>query len=235
MTELIDRAEHAETEAKRARARREAANLAALLWKRRDRLPGKAYPLAPYQRLLETLTVLRADERRRWWGASPDDREAAALFQGFARLMPLLALSQMSAGATRPRLSGAAYDALTVAEQTLLSDIGAWIDASVPEVGETAPPAVHFVFEETDPSADHARQLTDSELPASSAGDMGAREDTRSAPNAKGPIDEASLAEEPEPTISPGTFREAAVRCIDDLLLHLTRVRASLAVPSPRT
>jgi hypothetical protein len=134
LSELILQAESAESEAERDRARREAARIVTILWRRRSALPGRVYPLAPFRRLVDTLALLWPSDAQQWWRTAPADRDVVAVFQAFARLMGALMLARVPQNEAPPLVSGAAFDALSPDERVILEQIRAWMGAADPDV-----------------------------------------------------------------------------------------------------
>lgn len=136
VAELIHRAERARTPAERSTAKKDATETILRIWERRKSLPGRAYPLAPYEDLLRVIDRLRPDDNPFRYGGSHETRKdqlAAELFDGLSRLTIALLLGSIPSGARSVRTDAAVVDSLSKSEQRVLMALNHWADLFVPK------------------------------------------------------------------------------------------------------
>ncbi|MDB4914276.1 MAG: hypothetical protein JWM95_1920 [Gemmatimonadetes bacterium] len=121
------------------------------LWEYRRALPGNAYPLAKYDKVIEFLEVLRpADSPFAYFGRharAADERAAAELFDSFSRLLATMLLSKVanSRVSKRKRL---AQEALSKQERDLLGSIDRLFRLAIPPAQKATRVRVVFLAEE---------------------------------------------------------------------------------------
>jgi hypothetical protein len=130
LADLIEKAKGSATAAERARYRKVATDVILKLWSRRDSLPGRAYPLAPFGNILRTLDLLRP-EGNPWRFARGKDGErerlARHVFDYSSRLFVALLLIDLPSWVLTRRPSSVAIQALSVREQRVLRAFTKWI------------------------------------------------------------------------------------------------------------
>jgi hypothetical protein len=130
LAELIDKAENGGTAAKRLRAHKSATETILKIWEHRTSLPGKAYPLAPYKDVLKVLDLLRPDDNPfRYFGHPAETKRAqlaADLFDGLSRLIIVLLWMKVPLGEESAEVHTTASDALSEAEQHVLTALQQW-------------------------------------------------------------------------------------------------------------
>jgi hypothetical protein len=143
LAELIHAAENAETPEDRLRAQAQATETILKIWEHRTALPGRAYPLAPYQDILQVLNRLRpGDNPFSYFGHDIQARReqlAAILFDRLTRLIIALLLMRMpsSADAGTEEGQGVAINALSETEQHILCSLQEWHDLFAPTDNKT--------------------------------------------------------------------------------------------------
>ena len=132
LAELIHAAENAETPEDRLRAQAQATETILKIWEYRTALPGRAYPLAPYQDILQVLNRLRpGDNPFSYFGhdiQARREQRAAILFDRLTRLIIALLLMRMPANVEAGTEEGqsVAVDALSEMEQHILRSLQDW-------------------------------------------------------------------------------------------------------------
>jgi hypothetical protein len=117
------------------------------LWEYRRVLPGRAYPLAKFDKVIEFLEVLRPSDgpfayfSRR--SEKAEERAAAELFDSFSRLLATLLLSRVVTARPSKRRQ-AAQRALTGQERDLLDSLDRIVRLAIPP--RQKPPRVRAVF-----------------------------------------------------------------------------------------
>jgi hypothetical protein len=131
LADLIHKAENGKTSAERTKAQNQAVETILKIWEHRKSLPRNAYPLAGYADLLKVVDRMRFDnDPYRYYGnnfPTRTDEIAAALFQDFARLIPLLLLRRINILEAQKKLDSAIVEALDGEEQSLLSALHEWL------------------------------------------------------------------------------------------------------------
>lgn len=137
LAELIHEAKNGGTAAKRTKASRQATETILRIWEHRRLLPGKAYPLAPYNELLAVLHRLRPDANPfgvyRQYGETRKDHLAADLFDKLTRLVIALLLVKVPSNASSDAKDTNVIEALTYEEQQVLSAIQGWFEFFTPK------------------------------------------------------------------------------------------------------
>ena len=130
LAELIDQAENAKTVAGRAKARKQAVATILKVWEHRKSLPGKAYPLMPYEDVLAVLARLRPDNnpfRYRGYDAKTRiEQYAADLFDSLTRLIIALIFRKLPPQVWSEKVDVAAIKALSKPEQYMLVSLYQW-------------------------------------------------------------------------------------------------------------
>ncbi len=130
LAELIDKTKSGSTAAERTKARKSATETILKIWKHRALLPGRAYPLAPYQEVLKILSVLRpSDDPYRFFGSQLEkkrDQLAAKIFDGLSRLVIALLLMKIPPAGRSRRVGTVAIKALSKTEQHVLKSLQEW-------------------------------------------------------------------------------------------------------------
>jgi len=130
LAELIDTAENGTTSEERISAQARATETILKIWERRTSLPGRAYPLAPYQDILQVLNRLRPDDNPfNYFGHDPQARReqlAAELFDSLTRLVIALLLMRMPPHVEGEETEAAAVEALNETEQHVLRSLQQW-------------------------------------------------------------------------------------------------------------
>jgi hypothetical protein len=144
LADLIEKAKGSATAAERARYRKVATDVILKLWSRRDSLPGRAYPLAPFGNVLRTLDLLQP-EGNPWRFARGKDGErerlARRVFEYSSRLFVALLLLDLPPWVFSREPSAVAVKALSVREQRILKAFTRWFKvmaAETPKRGREA-------------------------------------------------------------------------------------------------
>lgn len=136
LAELIDQAENGPTADERSRARQNATETILKIWEHRASLPGRAYPLTSYKNVLLVLDRLRPDRNPFRYvvrhGNATRQQLAAELFDGLSRLVIALLLMEMPATRGRLEADPAASQALSEAEQHMLTAFSHWAELFEP-------------------------------------------------------------------------------------------------------
>jgi hypothetical protein len=130
LAELIDRTETGPTPTERRQAFNDATATIIRLWEHRTVLPGRAYPLSPYQDAARFLALLDTPSNPYLWVGSGSERRwegiTRQLFQTHSLLV--FSLTLKSTEGLKERLpSSAATAALTQSERHLLSAFQSWV------------------------------------------------------------------------------------------------------------
>lgn len=122
----------ASTARQRTTARREALHLITIVWEHREKLVGRAYPLAPLRQILDVISLFTEDESRPWWGYHQKDATEAMLFRAFTKLMPCLLLLHGPDVDRVPRPGDAPYEYLEQDERAILEAVRDWLSWRTP-------------------------------------------------------------------------------------------------------
>lgn len=137
LAELIHEAKNGGTTAKRTKASRQATETILKIWEHRRSLPGKAYPLAPYNELLTVLHRLRPDANPfgvyRQYGETRRDHLAAVIFDRLTRLVIALLLVRVPSDSSSDAKENNVTETLTNEEQQVLSAIQGWFEFFTPK------------------------------------------------------------------------------------------------------
>lgn len=132
VAELMDRADHGSTASERSKAYKDATETILKIWDHRTSLPGNTYPLAPYTEILKTIELLKPNDNPFWYAFSQGKEKrqhlAASLFDSFLRLIIALLLMEVPLRQRTATADRTATDALTEAEQRVLTAILQWGD-----------------------------------------------------------------------------------------------------------
>lgn len=130
LAELIDHAENAETVTGRAKARKQAVATILKVWEHRKSLPGKAYPLTPYEDVMAVLARLHPGNNPfRYPSLGTGARKeqlAADLFDNLTRLVIALLLMKLSPAIWSTKLDATVIKALNKQEQYILVSLNQW-------------------------------------------------------------------------------------------------------------
>lgn len=127
LAELILAAEIAPNAAKRSRARASAAETILKIWAQRSSLPARAYPLARYRHILDTLNNLRPDRDNWRWitehAGSTREKLVGSIAGDLTCLIFVLLLIEMPSQEGLTDLDAAAIEALSDTEEHILSSL----------------------------------------------------------------------------------------------------------------
>jgi hypothetical protein len=130
LADLIEKAKGSATAAERERYRKVATDVILKLWSRRDSLPGRAYPLAPFGNVLRTLDLLQPEGNPWRFARGKDEtreRLARHVFDYSSRLFVALLLIDLPSWVLTQRSPSVAVNALSVREQRVLRAFTKWI------------------------------------------------------------------------------------------------------------
>jgi hypothetical protein len=132
VSELIDKAEKGSNVAERAKARKSATETILKIWQQRTSLPGDAYPLKSYDKVIKVVDLLCLDNNPfKHFGHDENAKKnelAALLFDRLSRLVIAILLMNRPSGATSTKVSTSAVKALRKKEQYLLIALQRWSD-----------------------------------------------------------------------------------------------------------
>jgi hypothetical protein len=127
VAELINQAQTLTQSHERNQAQKQAIETILKIWERRENLPHRAYPLAPFKDLLKILTLLQPNNNPyRFSQLSRIDELAAVLFDRLTRLTILLLLTHVPHSEEATKSSRAAVKAMTDEEQEVLNRLNDW-------------------------------------------------------------------------------------------------------------
>jgi len=127
VAELINQAQTLTQSRERNEAQKQAVETILKIWERRENLPHRAYPLAPFKDLLKILTLLQPNNNPyRFSHLSRIDQLAAVLFDLLTRLTILLLLTHVANQKKATKSSHAAVKAMTDEEQEVLNKLNDW-------------------------------------------------------------------------------------------------------------
>lgn len=143
LSELIEQAENASSDAERSIAKKEATATILKLWEHRASLPGNAYPLAPYRNILLVLDLLAPNNNSFFHGwrhtGTEGTRLASSIYRDLSHLLMCVLFWEeglTSAEDLQPTPS-VAVKALTQEEQLVLDSIKSWVRLLWSEVDST--------------------------------------------------------------------------------------------------
>jgi hypothetical protein len=132
LAELISVAENGATLEERSKAQADATETILRIWKHRTTLPGKAYPLAAYQEVLQVLDRLRPDDNPfKYFGHHLEARReqlAAIIFDNLIRLIIALLLKRVPTDTGVPGEGEVAVEALDETEQRIFHALQHWAE-----------------------------------------------------------------------------------------------------------
>jgi hypothetical protein len=137
LAELIDETKNGTTAAKRTEASRQATETILKIWEHRRSLPGRSYPLAPFNEILSVLHRLRPEANPfgiyRQYGDTKTDHCAAILFDALTRLVIALLLMRVPSDAYPNNTDDRSIEALSGEEQQVLRAILGWYEFFTPK------------------------------------------------------------------------------------------------------
>lgn len=140
LAESIDKAENGATAAERLKAGKTATETILKVWKHRTTLPGKAYPLAPYDDVLKVINLLKPDNNPfshfRYSADAKREQLAADIFDGLSRLIIALLFMKVPSEVLSAEVDAAAIEALSETEQHIWRALQQWAELFM--TGKTA-------------------------------------------------------------------------------------------------
>jgi len=137
LAELMHDAKNGSTAAKRTKANQQATETILRIWEHRRSLPGKAYPLTPFNEVLTVLHRLRPDANPfgyyRQYGETKRDQLAAILFDSLTRLVVALLLMRVPSDANPDGIDETITETLSDEEQQVLNAIRQWFEFFAPK------------------------------------------------------------------------------------------------------
>lgn len=132
LAELIAQAENGATAAERLIARQAATETILRIWEHRVSLPGKAYPLRPYEDVLRALDRLHPGNNPfllfAGSGETTRDQLSMRLFDNLARLIITLLLMKLPDGGIDANVNPIAMSSLDEIEQHMLTSLQQWVE-----------------------------------------------------------------------------------------------------------
>lgn len=132
LAELIHVAENGATLEERSKAQADATETILRIWEHRTILPGKAYPLAAYQAVLQVLERLRPDDNPfKYFGNHLEARReqyAAIIFDNLTRLIIALLLKRVPTDSGATDEVKVPVEALDETEQRIFQALQYWAE-----------------------------------------------------------------------------------------------------------